>query len=79
MLKSEENQELESIAGILPKNIRNIEIKNEADDIKKWEEKNNQKDLIYRENKYAYKENYDFQQFETIDFLVIVFIVVKLI
>ena len=33
VLKPEENQELETIEGIFPKKIRNIEIKNELDDI----------------------------------------------
>ena len=42
--------------------MRNNEIKNEIDEIKKWEEKINRKDLIYRAGKYIY----DFQQFETI-------------
>ena len=37
MLKLEENQELESIEGPFPKNIRNNEIKNETDEIKKCE------------------------------------------
>ena len=38
-LKPVENQELESIEGLFPKKIRNNEIKNEIDEIKKWEEK----------------------------------------
>ena len=38
-LKPVENQELESIEGLFPKKIRNNEIKNEMDEIKKWEEK----------------------------------------
>ena len=38
--------------------IRNNEIKNELDEIKEWEEKRKQKDLIYETNKYKY----DFQQ-----------------
>ena len=61
-LKSEEDQELESIEGIFPKNMRTNEIKNEIEDIKKWEEKINRKDLKYKTNKYLY----DFQQFETL-------------
>ena len=44
------------------KKIRNIKIKNEIDEIKKWEEKIKRKDLIYKANKYKY----DFQQYETI-------------
>ena len=39
-LKPEENQELEPIEGLFPKKIGNSEIKNEVDEIKKWEEKN---------------------------------------
>ena len=42
--------------------MKNIEIKNEIDEIKKWEEKINRKDLKYKTNKYTY----NFQQFETI-------------
>ena len=38
-LKPEKNQELESIEGLFQKTIRNDEIKNEIDEIKKWEEK----------------------------------------
>ena len=38
-LKPEENQELQSIEGLFPKNITTNEIKNETDEIKKWEEK----------------------------------------
>ena len=44
------------------KNMRTGEIKNEIDEIRKWEEKNNQKNLKYKTNKYLY----DFQQLETI-------------
>ena len=44
--------------------MRIDEIKNEIDEIIKWEEKNNRKDLKYKTNKYLY----DFQQFETIRF-----------
>ena len=61
-LKPEENQELESIKWIFPKTIRNIKTKNEIDEIKKWEEKTNAKELIYKANKYKY----DSQQYETI-------------
>ena len=39
-LKSEENQELESIEGLFPKNMRTNKIKNEIDEIRKWEERN---------------------------------------
>ena len=34
-LTPEENQELESTEGLFPKKMRNIEIKNEIDEIKK--------------------------------------------
>ena len=46
------------------KNMKNIEIKNEIDEIKKCEEKilKIRKYLIYKANKYKY----DFQQYETI-------------
>ena len=42
-LKSEANQELESIEGIFPKNMRTNEIKNEIDEIRKWKKKINKK------------------------------------
>ena len=45
-LKSEENHETEAIEGLFPKKIRNNKIKNETDEIKKWEEKIKQKDLM---------------------------------
>ena len=61
-LSSEENQELESIDWLFPKIIRNIEIKNKLDDIKKLKEKINQRHLTFRVGKYEY----GFQQFETI-------------
>ena len=61
-LKSEANKELESIEGIFPKNMKTNEIKNEINEIRKWEEKNKQKDSKYKANKYLY----DFQEFETI-------------
>ena len=63
-LKTEENQELKSIEGFFPKMIRNNEIRNEMDEIKKWEEKIKRKDLICKANKYKY----DFQKYETIRF-----------
>ena len=61
-LKSEENKELESIEGLFPKKTRTNEIKNEIDEIKKWEHKIKRKDWKYEKNKHIY----DFQQFETI-------------
>ena len=42
--------------------MRTDEIKNEIDEIKKWEEKIERKDLKYKTNIYIH----DFQQFETI-------------
>ena len=44
--------------------MRNIEIKNEIDEIKKWEEKIIRKDLKHKTNEYTY----DFQQFKAISF-----------
>ena len=62
-LKPQENKEdIKSVEGIFPKEIRTNEIKNEIDEIKKWEEKIKRKDLTYIANKYKY----DFQQYETI-------------
>ena len=40
--------------------MRKNEIKNVMDEIKKWEEKSRQKDLVYNTN----KNIYDFQQYE---------------
>ena len=48
--------------------MRNNEIKNEIDEIKKWEEKIKGKYLKHEAKKYIY----DFQQFETISFLLVV-------
>ena len=42
--------------------MRNIEITNEIDEVKKWNENIKWKDLIYKANKYKY----NFQQYETI-------------
>ena len=53
-LKPRENQEIESIEGIFPKNMRTIEIKNELHEIKKWEKKFEWKDLKYKTNKHTY-------------------------
>ena len=39
--------------------MRNNEIKNKLDDLKKWEEENKIKDLKYETQKYIY----DFQQY----------------
>ena len=38
-VKPEENQKLESTERIFPKEMRNTEIKNEIDEIRKWEKK----------------------------------------
>ena len=57
-LKPEENQELESIEGLLPKKIRNNQIKNEIDEIKKWEKTIYRKDLKYEtKNRYMIFNN----------------------
>ena len=53
-LKPEENQELESIKGLFPKNMRKDEIKHEIDEIRKWKAKIKQKDLNYK-LKFYYK------------------------
>ena len=55
--------------------MRTNEIKNEMDEIKKWEGKIKRKDLMYKANKYKR----DLQQCETIRSFVKVFILVKLI
>ena len=63
VLKPEESkEEIKSVEGLFPKGMRTNEIKNEIDEIKKWEEKIRQKDFLYKANKYKY----DFQQYELI-------------
>ena len=62
VLNPQEHQDLKSIEELFAKKVRNIEIKNEMNEIKKWQEKIKQEDLIYKENKYKY----DSQQYETI-------------
>ena len=61
-----------------PKYMKNNEIWNEIDEIKKWEEKIKRKDLKYETKKYIY----DFQIFETKDLLkdllMIIFMLIKL-
>ena len=42
-LKSEENQELESIEGLFPKNMRTDGIEIQIDEIRKWGKKLNEK------------------------------------
>ena len=59
-LKSKE--ELESVEGLFPKNMRIDEIKNEIYEIKKWKEKIKRKYWKHEAGKYKY----DFQQYETI-------------
>ena len=61
-VKPEENQKLESIKGLFPKKMRNTEIENKIDEIRKWEEKIKRKDLKYETKVYIY----DFQQYKTI-------------
>ena len=50
-LKLEENQKLESSEKVFIKNMRNIDMKNKTDEIKKWEEK------IKQNKKYIYNTN----------------------
>ena len=61
-LNPEKNQKPKSIEGLFPKEMRSNEIKNQIDEIQKWEDKIKRKDLKYE----TYKYIYDFQQFETI-------------
>ena len=62
-LKLEEKQKLESSERVFLKNMRDIDMKNKIDEIKKWEEKIKQNKIyIYKTNKYTY----DFQQYENI-------------
>ena len=62
-LKPEENKEdIKSIEGIFPKDMRTDEIKIEIYEIKKWEEKIKREYLKYKTKNYTY----DFQQYETI-------------
>ena len=62
VLKPEENTEdIKSIEELFPKEMRNNEIKNEIDGIKKWEEIIKRKDLKYETNTYRF----DFQPFKT--------------
>ena len=62
-LKPEENKEyIKLIEGIFPKDMRTNAIKNEIDEIKKWEQKIKREDLKYKTKNYTY----DFQQYETI-------------
>ena len=50
-LKLEESQKLESSEKVFIKNMRNIDMKNKADEIKKWEEKIKQNKIyIYKTN-----------------------------
>ena len=63
VLKSEKNKEdIKSVEGLFPDGMRTNKIKNEIDEIKKWEEKIRRKDLVYIANKYTY----DFQQYKII-------------
>ena len=60
-MKPEENQELESIGGVFPKNMRTNEINNEIDEVRKLEERIKQKDLRYNfgDSIYTVKINID--------------------
>ena len=57
-LKPAENLEIKSVEGLFPKKMRNIETKDEIDEIKRIK----QNDLKYETKKYID----DLQQFETI-------------
>ena len=62
-LKPEENKEdIKSIEGVFPKDMRNNEIKNEIYQIKKWEKKIKREDLKYKTKNHTH----GFQQYETI-------------
>ena len=62
-LKSEETKrDIKSVEGILPKDTGTNLIKNEIDEIKKWEEKIKWQDLKYKTKTYTYA----FQQYEKI-------------
>ena len=61
-VKALTEDELESIVGRFPKNVRDDGIKNKKDQIKKLEDKIKRKDLKYEEGKYKY----DFRQYQTI-------------
>ena len=52
VLNPEKNQKLKLIEGRFPKEMRTNEIKNEIDEIKKWEDKIKRKNLKYETSKY---------------------------
>ena len=55
VLKPDENKEdTKSIVGLFPIDMRTNEIKNEINDIKKWESKTKRKDLKIETNIYIY-------------------------
>ena len=49
-IKGENKEEIKSVEGLFPKEMRTNEIKNEIDQIKKWEETIKRKDLKYETN-----------------------------
>ena len=61
-LKAEENQEPWSIKGLVPKTMKNNDIKNAIDQIKKWVGKTKQGDLKYKTKNYTH----NFQPYEKI-------------
>ena len=61
-IPDENKEDTKSIERLFPKDMRTDEIKNEINDIKKWENKIKRKDLKYETNRYKF----DFQQFETL-------------
>ena len=78
-LKPEKNKEdIKSIEGLFPKEMRSPEINNEIDEIKRWANEIKRENLKYKPNNYVY----DFQIFNNLeqwDLLVVIFILVKLV
>ena len=84
VLKPEENkEEIKSVKGLFPKGMRTNEIKNEIDEIKKWEEKIRPQHLVYKVNKYKYDFeiwiSHEYGTTRSFDDSKIVFIIVKLV
>ena len=62
VLKPEENkEEIKSVEGLFAKYMRNNEIKNKINDIKKWQSKIKWKDLKYEAKNYIF----DLQRYDT--------------
>ena len=62
--KEDKKEKVKSVKEFFQKGWELMKLKNEIDEVKKWEEKNKQKDLVCKINRYKY----DFQQYETIRF-----------